>query len=239
MDKGWSWRRLDGTSRRKFLAMIGAAGGALAGYRLAARAATGEAAITVAEVKPGEDVFAYVSRVNGGFDQILYRRVIGAANEFKEGDQAIGVVAADEATRKNVRALLANTAVKDLYEHPLLVDELQQLIWQTTDQAQYGKVKDWTMGQLKEFLLTQSEAEIKAVMNGLTSDTIACVPKLMSNQELIALGWVKRSSMCCRAPRWGQKAIWAPASSPILRRTIPRMSPGRSSTPLPMRRATS
>ena len=68
------------------------------------------------------------------------------------------------------------------------MDDLQRLIWQTTDQAQYAKVKDWTMGQLKEFLLTASEAEIKGVMNGLTSDTIGCVPKLMSNQELIVLG---------------------------------------------------
>ena len=69
--------------------------------------------------------------------------------------EAIGVGAEDEATRKNARALLANTKIKDLYEHPLLVDDLQKLIWQTTDQAQYAKVKDWTMGQLKEFLLTE------------------------------------------------------------------------------------
>ena len=53
---------------------------------------------------------------------------------------------------ENARALLTNTKIKDLHEHPLLVDDLQQLIWQTTDQAQYAKVQDWTMGQLKEFL---------------------------------------------------------------------------------------
>ena len=168
--------------------MVGAAGAALAGYRVAARAASGGGTIAVAEVKPGEDVFAYIGRVKGGFDQTLYQQVIGAANDFKEGDQAIGVAAADEATRENARALLANTKIKDLHEHPLLVDDLQQLIWQTTDQAQYAKVQDWTMGQLKEFLLTASEPEIKGVMYGLTSDTIGCVPKLMSNQELIALG---------------------------------------------------
>ena len=43
------------------------------------------------------------------------------------------------------------------------------------------------MGELKDFLLTKSEAEIKGIMDGLTSDTIGCVPKLMSNEELIAL----------------------------------------------------
>jgi ethanolamine ammonia-lyase large subunit len=181
----------EGVSRRNFLALMGAAGVTLAGYSLAARSASAaEAAgpVSVKEVKSGEDVFAYISSVKGGFDQKLYQQVIGAANDFKEGDQATGVGAEDEGTRKNARALLANTKIKDLYERPLLVDDLQKLIWQTTDQAQYAKVKDWTMGQLKDFLLTKSEAEIKGIMNGLTSDTIGSVPKLMSNQELIALG---------------------------------------------------
>ena len=114
--------------------------------------------------------------------------MLGAANDFKEGDQATGVAAADETTRSNARALLANTRIRDLHEHPLLVDELQRLIWQTTNQAQHAKLQDWTMGQLKEFLLTSPEPDIKGVMYGLTSDTIGCVPKLMSNQELIALG---------------------------------------------------
>ena len=175
-------------SRRQFLVMVGAASAALAGYRIAARAASGGGTIAVPEVAPGEDVFAYIGRVKGGFDQTLYRQLLGAANDFKEGDQAIGVAAADATTRANARALLANTKIRDLHEHPLLVDELQRLIWQTTDQAQYAQVQDWTMGRLKEFLLTASEPDIKGVMGGLSSDTIGCVPKLMDNQELIALG---------------------------------------------------
>src|SRR5690348_1908773 len=175
-------------SRRQFLVMLGTAGAALAGYRTAVRAASDGGTLTVAEVQPGEDIFAYIGRIKGGFDLTLYRRLLGAANDFKEGDQAIGVAATDETTRSNARALLANTRIRDLYEHPLLVDELQRLIWQTTDQAQYAHVQDWTMGQLKEFLLTASEPDIKGVMFGLTSDTIGCVPKLMDNPELIALG---------------------------------------------------
>jgi ethanolamine ammonia-lyase large subunit len=140
---------------------------------------------TIKEIKPGEDVFAYVTRVKGSFDQTLYRQVIGASNAFKEGDQTIGVAAADETTRENARTLLSNTKIKDLHEHPLLSDNLQKLIWQTTDQAKYEKVKGLTMGELKDFLLTRSEAEIKEIMPGLTSETIGCVPKLMSDEELI------------------------------------------------------
>ena len=143
-------------------------------------------AVTIKDVKPGEDVFSYLTRVKGSFDQTLYQQVIGASNAFKEGDVTIGVGADDETTRQNARRLLANTKIKDLYKHPLLADDLQKLIWQTTDQAQYEKVKGWTMGELKDFLLTKSEAEIKGIMHGLTSEAIGCVPKLMSNEELIA-----------------------------------------------------
>jgi ethanolamine ammonia-lyase large subunit len=190
MEKDLSPNTREGVSRRKFLAMMGAAGVTLAAYKVAAKNASAAEAVepvSVKDVKQGEDIFAYVSRVKGSFDQKLYQQVIGSANDFKEGDETIGVGAKDEATRKNARALLSNTKIKDLHEHPLLVDSVQKLVWQTTDQAQYAKVKDWTMGQLKEFLLTKNEAEIKAIMYGLNSDVIGCVPKMMTNEELIKL----------------------------------------------------
>ena len=190
MEKDMSPNTREGVSRRKFLAMMGAAGVTLAAYKVAAKNASAAEVVEpvfVKDVKQGEDIFAYVSRVKGSFDQKLYQQVIGSSNAFKEGDETIGVGAKDDATRQSARALLANTKIKDLYEHPLLVDSVQKLVWQTTDQAQYAKVKDWTMGELKEFLLTKNEAEIKAIMYGLTSDVIGCVPKLMSNEELIKL----------------------------------------------------
>ena len=181
-------KALEEMSRRRFLEAMGVTGLALAGLSLAAKKAAAAEPVAIGDLQLGEDVFAYIARVKGGFDQTLYQQVIGAANAFKEGDEAIGVSAKDEATRQNARALLANTKIKDLYYHPLQVDSVQKLVWSTTDQAQYAKVKDWTMNQLKEFLLTKSEAEIKGIMYGLTSDTIGCVPKLMTNEELIAVG---------------------------------------------------
>ena len=186
MDKNWLPNEYEGIHRRTFLTIMGAAGAALAGLTLAAKRAAAEP-FKIQEMKKGEDIFAYTKRIKGEFDQTLYQQVIGAANDFKEGDLTIGVGAKDDATRKTARELLANTTIKDLYAHPVFVDDLQKLLWKTTDQAQYEKVKDWTMGALKEFLLTKSESEIKGIMNGLTSDTIGCVPKLMTNDELIAL----------------------------------------------------
>ena len=119
---------------------------------------TNSDAITIKDVKPGEDVFKYITRVKGSFDQKLYQQVIGAANPFKEGDKTIGVAADTDASRENARKLLANTKIKDITNHPLLNDDLYKFIAKSTNSAQYNKIKDWTMGQMKTFLLTKSEA---------------------------------------------------------------------------------
>jgi ethanolamine ammonia-lyase large subunit len=187
MEVNWILSEFEKVSRRKFLALMGATGVTLAGISLPARKAAAVEPLKIKELDPGMDVFAYINQVKGGFDQTLYRQVIGAANAFKEGDLTIAVGAKDETTRETARKLLANTRINDLYDHPLLEDDLQKLIWRTTDQAQYEKVKDWTMGELKDFLLKSPEADIKGIMNGLTSEVIGCVPKLMSNNELTSL----------------------------------------------------
>ncbi|MET0529114.1 MAG: ethanolamine ammonia-lyase subunit EutB [Microvirga sp.] len=177
-----------GLSRRDLLTLVGAATTALAVYAEGAEAAASESSIAIEEVRQGEDIFAYMMRIKGRVDQTLYQQIVGAANAFKEGDRAIGVVAADESTRTRARQLLSNTTLQSLSEQPLFIDDLQQLIWQTTDREQYERTKGWTMGELKRFLLTHPESDIKTTMSGLTSDVIGCVPKLMTNEELIALG---------------------------------------------------
>ncbi|NVN92150.1 MAG: ethanolamine ammonia-lyase [Desulfuromonadales bacterium] len=144
-------------------------------------------AITIKNVKSGEDVFKYVQRTKGTFDQVLYQQVIGASNAFKEGDKTIGVAADTNASRENARKLLANTTIKDLTQHPLLNDDLYKFSAKSVNAAQYEKIKDWTMGKMKAFLLAKSEAEIKSVMFGMNSEVVGCLPKLMSNKELIAV----------------------------------------------------
>ena len=177
-------------------------------------------AVSIKEVRQDEDLFGYMTRVKGRFDQTLYRQLIGAANEFKEGDVTIGVAADTDKDRQNARKLLSNTKIKDLFEHPLLADDLQKLIWETTSRSQHEKVAGWTMGRLKEFLLTASEAEIKGIMFGLSSETIGCVPKLMTNEELIALN--SKVFNRCRGPTSVRKGTWAHAYSPIHPPTIRR-----------------
>ncbi|WP_084454573.1 ethanolamine ammonia-lyase subunit EutB [Algoriphagus terrigena] len=133
-----------------------------------------------------EDVFAYIRRTAGEYDQTLYRQIIGAANEFKEGDLTLGIAAESETSRQNARSLLANTTIGDLKTNSLFTDELYELIAKNT--ATNSKLDSWTLGELKVFLLTKTEAEIKAIMPALSSDVIACVVKLMDNDELIQVG---------------------------------------------------
>ena len=144
--------------------------------------------VFIPEVKQGEDLFAYMERTRGGFDQTFYKQLVGAANEFKEGDEAARIAAADEQSRANARTLLSNTRIGDLRAKTLFDDGLFQLIEQGVDAALAVQVAGWTLGELKSFLLGKSEDEIKAIMGGLSSDIIGMVVKLMSNDELIAVG---------------------------------------------------
>ncbi len=136
----------------------------------------------------GEDVFAYMQRAGGRFDAKLYAQILGAANEYKEGDEIIGVAAADAASRNHARALLAATRLQDIDRHAVHQDELFRTIARH-GQREAGPLKiPKTLGDLKRFLLASNEASIQRLMPELSSDVIACVVKLMSNDELIRIG---------------------------------------------------
>ena len=143
--------------------------------------------VNLAPPLPGEDLIAYINRVReDGFDLTLYRQVIGAANEFKEGDLTVGVAADGPVTRDFARTILANTTIGNLHKHALFEDGIYELIASST--ASMPNLEPMTLGQLKEFLLLQPEEDIQEIMPGLSSDVIACVVKLMSNDELIQIG---------------------------------------------------
>ncbi|MEO2034651.1 MAG: ethanolamine ammonia-lyase subunit EutB [Planctomycetaceae bacterium] len=135
-----------------------------------------------------EDVFGFVRRVAGEHNQALYARVLGAANDFKEGDQAVGVAAADEESRQTARQLLARTRLADIDAHSLHQDNLFRFITTDSSHRAAGQMAAKTLGELKQFLLTAEEAAIQAIMPGLSSDVIGCVVKLTSNQELTQIG---------------------------------------------------
>ena len=133
-----------------------------------------------------EDVFAYIRRMCGDFNLTLYRQIVGAANEFKEGDLTVGVAAANETSRSHARALLECTTLGDLRAHSLYTDGIYQLIAESTETMHH--IESMTLFDLKSFVLSRPEDEIKLIMPGLTSDVVACLVKIMSNDELIQCG---------------------------------------------------
>ena len=179
-------------SRRSFLKSTAVGAASLAfgreGSRSGIAAELTDAGLRLAAPQSDEDAFAYIRRVRGQFDERLYQQILGAANSFKEGDRTIGVAAADEATQQHARTLLSRTVVADISKRPPFRDELYDLLLQSLDRSTIGETSPLTLGGLKQFLLTSNEASIKAVMGGLPSDVIGCVVKLMTNEELIAVG---------------------------------------------------
>ncbi len=144
--------------------------------------------VSLAAPAPGEDIFAYLQRTTGGFDAARYKQILGSANPFKEGDLIVGVAAADETSRATARTLLSATRVRDIEAHPPLQDRLFRLLTQSVDQTAAAKTSQLTLGELKQLLLRESEAAIRSLLPGLSSDVIACVVKLMSDEELVAVG---------------------------------------------------
>jgi ethanolamine ammonia-lyase large subunit len=139
-------------------------------------------------VYPDEDLFSFIRRLRGAHDTKLYAQILGAANEFKDGDDIVGVAAADDASRRNARALLAKTRLADIDAHPLHPDSLFEFISSGRNERARKQLAEQTLAQFKQFLLTSDEGAIKQIMPGLSSDVISCVVKLMSNDELVEIG---------------------------------------------------
>jgi ethanolamine ammonia-lyase large subunit len=109
------------------------------------------------------------------------RMLMGKANEEKSGDLLAGVAA---------RFVLAAMPLWVLRQHPAMPyerDEVTRVIQDAVQETVYQEIKDWTVGQLREWLLadTTSGTMIHRISTGLTAEMIAAVTKLMSNLDLI------------------------------------------------------
>jgi len=135
-----------------------------------------------------EDLAAWLNTQPGGWDETRYRQLLGAANEWKEGDAIVGVAARDAQHRQFARKLLEKTPLGVIDQHPPYSDDLLTFILGPIDPGKQSELSSWTLGQLRDHLLTAPEDQIKSLLPGLTSDVIACVVRLMDNQQLIRLG---------------------------------------------------
>jgi ethanolamine ammonia-lyase large subunit len=117
--------------RRDFISKLGMA---TVSYTLVSGKVFGESEsflfekIEVPSPLVGEDLFQYIQRQKGSFDITLYRQLLGAANEFKEGDEIAGIAAASEADRHNAQNLLSETTLDNIRKHSVFTDEQSEFI---------------------------------------------------------------------------------------------------------------
>lgn len=143
--------------------------------------------VAVEEPEAGEDLIQYVHRQRGGWDESLFKQLLGAANEFKEGDAAIGVAAVDDQARQRARLLLGRTPIARLDAHRAHRDTLANFIDTYWKPDRLAAARLVTMDDLAKFLLKSSEDDIHRIKAGLSSDVIACVVRLFTNEQLIAV----------------------------------------------------
>lgn len=118
------------------------------------------------------------------------RILMGKANEEKSGDHLAGVAAETAAERAAAKMVLAALPLWVLRENPAVPydqDEVTRVIQDAVNTTIYFEIKDWTVGELREWILadTTNLEMIRRISNGLTSEMIAAVTKLMSNLDLV------------------------------------------------------
>ncbi|AHI55654.1 ethanolamine ammonia-lyase subunit EutB [Listeria ivanovii] len=116
--------------------------------------------------------------------------VLAKANEEKSGDRLAGVAAESAEERVAAKVVLSKMTLGDLRNNPVVpyeTDEVTRIIQDQVNDRIHDSIKNWTVEELREWILDHktTDADIKGVARGLTSEIIAAVTKLMSNLDLI------------------------------------------------------
>ncbi|WP_310832863.1 ethanolamine ammonia-lyase subunit EutB [Paenibacillus pedocola] len=116
------------------------------------------------------------------------KELFAKANEEKSGDQLAGIAADHAKERMAAKLLLADLTLADIRAHPLIPpeeDEVSRVIEEGVDEAVYEQIRHWKVGDLREQLLSQEDAQVQAIGRGLNSEMAAAAAKIMSNLDLI------------------------------------------------------
>lgn len=121
------------------------------------------------------------------------KAVLAQASEEKSGDSLAQIGSQSEIERIAAKSVLSQLPLAVLRDQPVVAyeqDEVTRLIDDSLDPQAYARIKDWTVAELREFLL-DSKTDLKMIEQirwGLTGEMVAAVTKLMSNLDLILAG---------------------------------------------------
>lgn len=116
--------------------------------------------------------------------------VMGKANEEKSGDNLAKVSADSAEERVAAKVVLSHLMLSDLFNNPAVPyekDEVTRIIIDNVNLTTYEKIKNSTVAELREWILDNNTTnyDIHSISNGLTSEMVAAVAKIMSNLDLI------------------------------------------------------
>lgn len=146
------------------------------------------------------------------------KEIMAKANEGRSGDDLAGISAENMKERMAAKLVLADILLSDIRENPLLdpdKDDVSKLIEDHVNEQVYQLVKNWTVADLREYILSeeQSGSDLLTLGSGLTSEMIAAVAKLMSNLDLIqAASKIKIITFC--QTQIGQEGVLASRAQP-------------------------
>lgn len=133
------------------------------------------------------------------------------ANEEKSGDQLAGLAAQSEQERVTAKFALADVPLQHIVDNPLIPpeqDDVTRLILETHDQLNFSTIKSMTVGEFREFILSDEtdEPTLKALHWAITPEIAAAVTKLMSNKDLVLAANKIRVITHCRNTM-GQRGV--------------------------------
>ena len=108
------------------------------------------------------------------------KQVLAKANEEKSGDKLAGLAAENAQERIAAKVVLSAVTLRQLRENPVVPyeeDEVTRIIQDDVNEAEYEKIKGWTVSDLREWILaeTTTGADIRRLSRGLTSEMVAAV----------------------------------------------------------------
>jgi ethanolamine ammonia-lyase large subunit len=111
-------------------------------------------------------------------------RIFALANEFKEGDLMVGGTR-DDLERKEARLALSALRLADIASTTLVEDHMSEALSRAVNTGLAAEVSQLTVSEFKRILLgANGAAWAHHYRDGLTSEVIAAVVKVMTNEEL-------------------------------------------------------
>lgn len=126
--------------------------------------------------------------------------VLAKANEEKSGDILANVAAKSTVERIAAKMVLADMTLDTLRNNPVVPyedDDVTRADQDAVNPAVFQKIKSWTVGGFREFLLSASPQEITDIRSGLTAEIVAAVTKLMSNLDLVTVSHKMHITATC------------------------------------------